>query len=132
MYLNRFIIVIFSRAVYKEMAEAMNKHPDADVLINFASLRSAYDATLEAMQFPQVSSETTRTLYLKLDLFNEFERKTRFIRNFLASNFDSAIFLGRTKVTSTDDEAKRSENYLNTRIFSMSGKSKLKSCLKLA
>ena len=40
--------------VYKEMAEAMNKHPDADVMINFASLRSAYDATLEAMQFPQV------------------------------------------------------------------------------
>lgn len=40
--------------VYKEMAEAMNKHPDADVLINFASLRSAYDATLEAMQFPQI------------------------------------------------------------------------------
>ena len=40
--------------VYKEMSEAMNKHPDADVMINFASLRSAYDATLEAMQFPQV------------------------------------------------------------------------------
>lgn len=34
----------------------MNKHPDADVMINFASLRSAYDATLEAMQFPQVSA----------------------------------------------------------------------------
>lgn len=42
--------------VYKEMSEAMNKHPDADVMINFASLRSAYDATLEAMQFPQVSA----------------------------------------------------------------------------
>lgn len=41
--------------VYKEMSEAMNKHPDADVMINFASLRSAYDATLEAMQFPQVT-----------------------------------------------------------------------------
>ena len=38
------------------MSEAMNKHPDADVMINFASLRSAYDATLEAMQFPQVST----------------------------------------------------------------------------
>ncbi|XP_015769297.1 PREDICTED: ATP-citrate synthase-like [Acropora digitifera] len=40
--------------VYKEMSEAMNKHPDADVMINFASLRSAYDATLEAMEFPQI------------------------------------------------------------------------------
>lgn len=36
------------------MSEAMNKHPDADVMINFASLRSAYDATIEAMSFPQV------------------------------------------------------------------------------
>lgn len=40
--------------VYKEMSEAMNKHPDADCMINFASLRSAYDATLEAMQFTQI------------------------------------------------------------------------------
>lgn len=32
----------------------MNKHPDADVMINFASLRSAYDATVEAMTYPQV------------------------------------------------------------------------------
>ena len=38
------------------MSEAMNKHPDADCMINFASLRSAYDATLEAMQFTQVSA----------------------------------------------------------------------------
>ena len=37
------------------MSEAMNKHPDADVMVNFASLRSAYDATLGALQFPQVS-----------------------------------------------------------------------------
>jgi len=41
------------------MSEAMNKHPDADVMINFASLRSAYDATLEAMQFPQVRLTST-------------------------------------------------------------------------
>ncbi|XP_031568246.1 ATP-citrate synthase-like [Actinia tenebrosa] len=40
--------------VYKDMGEAMNKHPEADVLINFASLRSAYDATLEALTFPQI------------------------------------------------------------------------------
>jgi len=45
--------------VYKDMSEAMNKHPDADVMINFASLRSAYDATLEAMQFPQVRLTST-------------------------------------------------------------------------
>ena len=40
--------------VYKNMADAMNKHPQADVLINFASLRSAYDSTLETLQFNQI------------------------------------------------------------------------------
>lgn len=40
--------------VYKKMEDAMTKHPEADVLINFASLRSAYESTLEAMSFPQI------------------------------------------------------------------------------
>lgn len=42
--------------VYKNMADAMKKHPDVDVLINFASLRSAFDSTMETMQYPQVKS----------------------------------------------------------------------------
>lgn len=37
------------------MADAMRKHPEVDVLINFASLRSAYDSTVETMNYPQVS-----------------------------------------------------------------------------
>ena len=40
--------------VYKRMEDAMRKHPDADVMVNFASLRSAYDSTLEAMNYPQI------------------------------------------------------------------------------
>ena len=40
--------------VYKDMSNAMAKHPDADVLINFASLRSAYDSTMKALEFPQI------------------------------------------------------------------------------
>lgn len=40
--------------VYKNMSEAVKKHPEADILINFASLRSAFDATMEAMTFDQV------------------------------------------------------------------------------
>ena len=36
------------------MADAMRKHPEADTLISFASLRSAYDSAVEAMSFPQV------------------------------------------------------------------------------
>lgn len=40
--------------VYKNMADALKKHPEVDVLINFASLRSAYDSTVETMSFPQI------------------------------------------------------------------------------
>ncbi|XP_071515606.1 ATP-citrate synthase isoform X2 [Panulirus ornatus] len=40
--------------VYKSMADAMKKHSDADVLINFASLRSAYDSTIDTLSFPQI------------------------------------------------------------------------------
>ncbi|XP_063314961.1 ATP-citrate synthase isoform X1 [Pelobates fuscus] len=40
--------------LYKNMADAMRKHPEVDVLINFASLRSAYDSTMETMHFPQI------------------------------------------------------------------------------
>ncbi|XP_068119208.1 ATP-citrate synthase isoform X2 [Hyperolius riggenbachi] len=42
--------------VYKNMADAMRKHPEVDVLINFASLRSAYDSTVETMHYPQIRS----------------------------------------------------------------------------
>lgn len=40
--------------VYKNMADCMKKHPSADTLVSFASLRSAYDSTLETMNFPQI------------------------------------------------------------------------------
>lgn len=36
------------------MNDAMLKHPHADVLVNFASLRSAYQSTIETMEFPQI------------------------------------------------------------------------------
>lgn len=42
--------------VYKNMADAMKKHRDADVMINFASLRSAYESTLETMTYPQIKA----------------------------------------------------------------------------
>uniref|UniRef100_A0A3B3X3V6 ATP-citrate synthase n=1 Tax=Poecilia mexicana TaxID=48701 RepID=A0A3B3X3V6_9TELE len=40
--------------VYKNMSDAMRKHPDVDVLISFASLRSAFESTMETMQYPQI------------------------------------------------------------------------------
>lgn len=40
--------------VYKNMKDAMKKHPDADVMINFASLRSAYESTLETLEYRQI------------------------------------------------------------------------------
>ncbi|XP_012944404.1 ATP-citrate synthase isoform X2 [Aplysia californica] len=42
--------------VYKNMADCMQKHPTADTLVNFASLRSAYDSTIETLSFPQIRS----------------------------------------------------------------------------
>ena len=40
--------------VYKKMQDCMKNHPTADVLVSFASLRSAYESTVEAMGFPQI------------------------------------------------------------------------------
>uniref|UniRef100_A0A665SWT2 ATP-citrate synthase n=1 Tax=Echeneis naucrates TaxID=173247 RepID=A0A665SWT2_ECHNA len=40
--------------VYKNLSDAIKKHPDVDVLISFASLRSAFDSTMETMQYPQI------------------------------------------------------------------------------
>ncbi len=54
--------------VYKNMADAMKKHPEVDVLISFASLRSAYDSTIETMQYPQVWDQHQLTLYVHLTL----------------------------------------------------------------
>lgn len=48
--------------VYKNMADAMKKHPEVDVLISFASLRSAFDSTMETMNYPQVNKITTGIL----------------------------------------------------------------------
>lgn len=36
----------------------MKAHKDADVLVSFASLRSAYDSTVEALQYSQVSASS--------------------------------------------------------------------------
>lgn len=49
--------------VYKNMADAMKKHPEVDVLISFASLRSAFDSTVEAMQYPQVQRHTPDSVF---------------------------------------------------------------------
>lgn len=48
--------------VYKNMSDAMKKHPDVDVLISFASLRSAFDSTMETMQYPQVNAQSACTM----------------------------------------------------------------------
>lgn len=45
--------------VYKNMADAMRKHPEVDVVISFASLRSAFDSTMEVMQYSQVQKGQT-------------------------------------------------------------------------
>ncbi len=40
--------------VYRDLKEAAEKHPNADVLINFASFRTAYSVTKEALDIPHI------------------------------------------------------------------------------
>jgi len=42
--------------VYTTTKEACQKHPDAITFINFASFRSVYETTMEAMQYPQIKT----------------------------------------------------------------------------
>ncbi|THH23282.1 hypothetical protein EUX98_g7898 [Antrodiella citrinella] len=42
--------------VYTSISEAVKKHPDVDVLVNFASSRSVYSSTLETLDFPQIKA----------------------------------------------------------------------------
>ena len=42
--------------VYTTLSEAVKKHPDVDVLVNFASSRSVYSSTLETLEFPQIKA----------------------------------------------------------------------------
>ncbi|KIO21410.1 hypothetical protein M407DRAFT_245492 [Tulasnella calospora MUT 4182] len=42
--------------VYTSVKEAVEKHPDADVVVNFASSRSVFSSTLEIMTFPQIKA----------------------------------------------------------------------------
>lgn len=44
--------------VYTSVGEAVQKHADADVLVNFSSSRSVYSSTLDAFNYPQVGSFT--------------------------------------------------------------------------
>ena len=52
------------------MSEAVQKHPEADVLVNFASLRSAYDSTLEALNLDKVRASGFSLLQTILRLLN--------------------------------------------------------------
>jgi succinyl-CoA synthetase alpha subunit len=40
--------------MYKSLAEASSKHPDADVVVNFSSQRSAFPTTMEALENPNI------------------------------------------------------------------------------
>ncbi|KZT10413.1 ATP-citrate synthase [Laetiporus sulphureus 93-53] len=42
--------------VYTSVEEAVKKHPDADVVVNFASSRSVYSSTLDIFNYPQIKS----------------------------------------------------------------------------
>lgn len=42
--------------VYQKTSAAIAKHPDVDVVVNFASSRSVYSSTMELMEYPQIKT----------------------------------------------------------------------------
>lgn len=42
--------------VYISIEDAIKKHPDTDVMVNFASSRSVYSSTLDILKYPQIRS----------------------------------------------------------------------------
>lgn len=42
--------------VYQEVGKAVSKHPEVDVVVNFASSRSVYSSTMELMEYPQIKT----------------------------------------------------------------------------
>ncbi|RLF70515.1 MAG: ATP citrate synthase [Thermoplasmata archaeon] len=40
--------------MYRSLKEAAEKHPEADVLVNFASFRTAFSVTMEALEIPTI------------------------------------------------------------------------------
>lgn len=50
----------------------MKKHSDVDVLINFASLRSAFDSTMETMQHPQAGHLVRSARYFTAEKLSFF------------------------------------------------------------
>ncbi|KAM4059153.1 coA binding domain-containing protein [Hirsutella rhossiliensis] len=42
--------------VYQEVSKAVSKHPEVDVVVNFASSRSVYSSTMELMEYPQIKT----------------------------------------------------------------------------
>ncbi|KAK4098248.1 citrate synthase [Parathielavia hyrcaniae] len=42
--------------VYQQVEKAVAKHPDVDVVVNFASSRSVYSSTMELMEYPQIKT----------------------------------------------------------------------------
>jgi ATP citrate (pro-S)-lyase len=42
--------------VYQQVEKAVSKHPDVDVVVNFASSRSVYSSTMELMEYPQIKT----------------------------------------------------------------------------
>jgi len=40
--------------VYTKVSEAIEKHPDVDIIVNFASCRSVHETTMELLKFSQI------------------------------------------------------------------------------
>ena len=98
LFIFRYLFVFC--LVYKYMKDALNKHKDTDVMVNFASLRSAYDSTKEAMSFPQVFFLIDFCYYyhfhVRSNVFDHlrvhFDKKKTFPREFVRNSFRRFFF----------------------------------------
>jgi ATP citrate (pro-S)-lyase len=54
--------------VLSSTKEALGNHPDVEVFVNFASFRSVFETTQEALSYPQIRTVRTASLPLPLSL----------------------------------------------------------------
>lgn len=74
--------------VYKNMADAMKKHPEVDVLISFASLRSAFDSTMETMNYPQVKASPWAQSRVAWEIVEILEIRENYYKCFYPNHVD--------------------------------------------
>jgi ATP citrate (pro-S)-lyase len=91
--------------VYQEVPKAMAKHPEVDVVVNFASSRSVFSSTMELMEYPQI-----KTIAIIAEGVPERVRRgpiqdsnTKLVANKLFSELEKLLMLQRRRALPSSD-----------------------------